>query len=274
MAVEMFCSVPGQAAMQVEDAVAFLVGQRARQSGLFAPSQGQFVLAFLGTTNARGIAPALTVHPISHVTRTGDSACRIELVGDLAREPSRGESVTISLTDWPAYRGYQLKTQPVSGGRASIIEHLAPGKFALEASQVFTVHHTPNTVRVFETVPFEDLERTARAARRAVVGVGPMVNISPRFIICADVRDGVLSLFHGDGEANKTWMNLQQNALAAHIVHDHEDGRSVLFEGPCEQVARTDFPEIIDELCKHYVRIGYGLPSRIYRLVARRIAAA
>lgn len=260
--------------MLVDEAVAFLAGQRLRQSTLFAPSQGQFVLAFLGTTNARGVAPALTVHPISRVTQTGSSACSIELVGDLAREPSRGESVTISLTDWPAYRGYQLKTQPASGARASVIEHSAPGKITIHASQVFTVHHTPNTVRVFENVPFEDIERTARAAHRAVVGVGPMVNISPRFIICFEVRDGVLGLFHGDGEANKTWMNLQQNALAAHIVHDHEDGRSVRFEGPCEQVAHTDFPEIVDELCKHYVRIGYGLPSRIYRLVARHIAAA
>ncbi len=258
----------------IDEAIGFLESQRVRQSPLFAPSQGRFVLSFLGTTSARGVVPVLTVHELGTITPTGSSSCRIQLAGAPPRDPARGESITVSVTDWPAYRGYQLKTQPCGAAAARLVERPSAERFELHSTQVFTVHHTPNTVHMFEDVPFAEVEETARKVRRAVVGIGPLVNISPRFIICWEVRDGALSLFHGDGEANKTWMNLQQNASAASAVFDYETGQSMVFEGQCREIARPDYQAIFDELCHHYVRIGYGLPSRVYRLLVNRITAA
>lgn len=257
----------------IDDAVAFLESQRVRQSPTFAPSQGRFVLSFLGTTNARGVAPALTVHELFGVAPVGPKACRLDLSGDVRREPARGESITVSVTDWPRYRGYQLKTAPATGA-APLVERPRAGRVAIVAAQVFTVHHSPNTVHMFEDVPLAEVEETVRVVRRVVVGVGPMVNISPRFVICWEVRNGVLSLFHGDGEANKTWMNLSQNDTATHAIHDQETGEALTLEGTCREVARAQHPERYDELCHHYVRIGYGLPSRVYRFQVGRVAAA
>lgn len=256
----------------IDEALQFLEWQRVRQSPTFAPSQGQFVLSFLGTTCARGVAPVLTVHELCAIAAAGPRSCRLELAGDLAREPARGESIAVSVTDWPGYRGYQLKTAPASG-TTPLVERRRPGHVEVVASQVFTVHHSPNTVHMFENVPLAEVQDTLKVVRRAVLGVGPMVNISPRFVICWEVKDGTLALFHGDGEANKTWMNLQQNDNATHAIYDHESGRSLILEGPCREIARAQHPGMYDELCHHFVRIGYGLPSRVYRFQVGRIAS-
>jgi hypothetical protein len=257
------------------EAVAFLERQRQVQSPSFSASQGQYVLSFLGTTSARGITAAMSVHELVGFTGgAAGSPYRLELRGALAREPFAGEAVTVSITDWERFRGYQLKTEAAVGdGDLGLCLRPAPDRVALQAAQVFTVHHTPNTVHMFETIPVEDVVETARVARWAVAGVGPTANISPRFVITFEVTDGTLSLFHGDGAANKTWMNLQQNNAASRVVFDRTDGRGLLFEGPCEEVAPGDAPGAYQELRRHYGRLGYGPPTRVYRQRVDRVAA-
>jgi hypothetical protein len=182
-------------------------------------------------------------------------------------------SIPVGVTDGPKNRGYPHKTAPAPGA-APLVEHPGPGWVAIVAAQVFTVHHSPNTVHMFENVPLAEVEETARVVRRAVLGVGPRVNISPRFVICWEIDGGELALFHGDGEANKTWMNLSQNDAATHAIHDHQTGEALILEGSCREIARAQHPAMYDELCQHYVRIGYGLPSRVYRFQVGRVAAA
>jgi len=254
----------------IAEAVEFLEQQRVLQASAFAPSQGHYVLTFLGTSSARGLTPALSMHRLLGLTPI-DRGFRVELRGELQRRPFPGEVVTVSLTDWERYRGYQLKTEAQGGADPG--PAVAEAAVALRVVQAFTVHHTPNTVHMFERIPVEDVLETARVARWAVAGVGPMANISPRFLTAFSVQEGTLALFHGDGEANKTWMNLQQNSEAARIAFDLADGRGFLFEGPCEELAPGDAPEAFQEVQTHHLRMGYGPPSRVYRQRVRRIAA-
>ena len=257
----------------VETAVAFLEKERVLQEPSFAASEGHYVLSFLGTTSARGITPSLSLHRLIGLKPT-EAGFTVELAGQLPRPPFAGESVTVSLTDWLRYRGYQLKTAAVDGGGPGPLHHAAsPDRFSLQASQVYTVHHSPNEVHMFETVPVEDVLETARAVPVAVVGVGTAANISPRFLTCFEVVDGTLALFHGDGAANKTWMNLQQNTAASRIAFDLEDQTGFLFEGPCEEISSADAPQAHREVQVHHLRMGYGPPSRVYRQLVRRIAA-
>jgi hypothetical protein len=256
----------------VSEAIEFLRDQRLRQSSLFAASEGQYVLSFLGTTSSRGLSPTLSVHRLDSLEPLNQgTSFRIVLTGELPREPQQGESVTLSITDWPRFRGYQLKTDAAAG--ASLIEKLGPGRFALRASQVFTVHHSPNTVQMFEQIPVAEVLEAARVAPAVVLGIGPQVNISPRFIMAFEERDGKLALFHGDGEANKTWINLQQNTATARVVSDYQEQRGLIFEGPCRQVTQAEAPEAVGELLKHFGRVGYGPPARVYRQQVSRIAA-
>jgi len=258
----------------VEGAVEFLERQRSVQSSFFAASQGQFALSFLGTSSTRGIAVALSLHPLLGLERVAGGPLRVELQGELQRGAFAGESVTISLTDWERFRGYQLKTETaVSDEDPRLCEALGAGRLALTASQVFTVHHTPNTVHMFETIPVEDVVETARVARWAVVGVGTAANVSPRFLTSFEVNDGVLALFHGDGHFNKTWMNLQQNTDASHLVFDRADGTGYLFEGRCEEITADAAPRAYAETQLHYPRLGYGPPARVYRQLVRRLTA-
>ena len=256
----------------VYDATAFLEEQLTRQAPLFAASQGELVLSFVGTSNTRGLAPSLSVHGLSKIAPiAGGAGLEVELTGAAPREPDSGECVTISITDWPKFRGYQLKT-PAASGPVRLLERRRDDRVGLHASQVFTVHHSPNELHMFETIPFGEVLETAEVVPTVVVGIGRMANISPRFILGWEVQDGVLALIHGDGHRNKTWMNLQQNAVTSRVVFDRARGAGLSFEGPCQVIGESDAPGIFGALVGRYERIGYGPPARVYRQIVAQMA--
>jgi len=255
------------------DAVTFLERQREVQRAAFTASEGNLVLGFLGTTSARGTCAALSLHPLLGLEPSGGSF-RLRLRGPLARAPHAGESVAVSLTDWERFRGYQLKTSSAHGPAERAGDAPPPGETALQATQVFTVHHTPNTVHMFETIPADDVMETGRVARWAVAGVGPMVNLSPRFLTAFEVVDGALWLFHGEGHTNKTWINLQQNSATSTLVFDRADGTGLVFEGRAEVISAPQAPRSWAETQTRYARLGYGPPASVYRQLVRRIERA
>ena len=71
------------------------------------------------------------------------------------------------------YQGYQVKTPPALGRRrprADLVEDAAAGGVVVKGAQIFTVHHSPYTLKFFENVPFEDLQETIGGVRYALVG--------------------------------------------------------------------------------------------------------
>ena len=257
----------------VSEATAFLEEQLVRQSPLFAVSQGQLVLSFVGTSSTRGLAPSLSVHGLAKIAPTaGGEGLEVELTGPAPRQPDAGECVAISLTDWPKFRGYQLKT-PAASGQTPLFAPRAGGRVGVQTSQVFTVHHSPHELHMFETIPVGEVLETAGVVPAVVVGVGGMANISPRFILGWEEQDGVLALIHGDGHRNKTWMNLQQNSVVSRVVFDRERGKGFSFEGPCQVIGESDAPRIFAAMVSRYERMGYGPPARVYRQIVAQLAA-
>ena len=60
------------------------------------------------------------------------------------------------------YQGYQVKTRSLSSGtsESDLVEDAASGTMLVKGVQIFTVHHSPYTLKFFENVPFEELQET------------------------------------------------------------------------------------------------------------------
>ena len=72
----------------------------------------------------------------------------------------------------------------------------------------------------FERVPVSDVLDSVSGVPYALLGVGPQVNLSPRFDWHAEKRDGRLVTFHGEGLPLKTWLNLKTNRLVTRALID------------------------------------------------------
>jgi hypothetical protein len=171
------------------------------------------------------------------------------------------------------YQGYQVKTRPLSAGLAEsdLVEQGAAGALVVKGAQIFTVHHSPYTLKFFENVPFEDLEDVIGGLRFALVGVGETANISPRFIFHHEVSGPNVALYHGDGLALKTYMNLKANKHETRLVLDLDDFSGFVLRGVVDEFAPHQHPEAYEKICQGFSSGSWGKPSRVFRFVPQTI---
>ncbi len=254
--------------------LAFLEDQKAKQAARFPTVKYDKVLSFLCTTSLNGSYSAASVNRLVRIEPgpTGREL-RITLAGKLARRPARGECVTVHLTRVEQYQGFQVKTRALSvnSAEADLLED-GPDGLVVKGSSIFTVHHSPYTLKFFENVPFEELIETVGRVPYALVGVGETANISPRFIFHHEVRDGRLLLYHGDGLALKTYMNLKSNRQEVRLVLDLDTFQGFRLQGTVEEFAPHQHPEAYDRICRGYTAGGWGKPSRVFRLTVDQLA--
>ncbi|BDG01776.1 hypothetical protein [Anaeromyxobacter oryzae] len=255
---------------ELESFLAFLEEQKAKQAAHFPTVKYEKVLSFMGTTSLAGTFNAVSVNRVQRLEPgpTGREL-RITLVGPIARSPTRGECVTVHLTRVEQYQGFQVKTKPLSlNTSASDLLEDGPDGLVVKGSSIFTVHHSPYTLKFFENVPFEELQQIVGGVRYALVGVGETANISPRFIFHHEVKNGKPVLYHGDGLALKTYMNLKSNRQETRIVVDLDTFQGFALHGTVEEFAPHQHPEAYDKVCRGFTAGSWGKPSRVFRFVA------
>jgi hypothetical protein len=251
----------------VESFLAFLEEQKGKQAPHFPGLAAPKVVAYMGTTSLPGSFAACSVNRLVRVERgSAPQDLRIVLSGALPRAPGPGECVTVHMTRVERYQGYQVKTRALAAGAAPAdLFELGPGGVLVKGAQIYTVHHSPYTLRFFENVPFEDVAETVDGLRCALVAVGATANLSPRFVFHHEVKDGKLLLFHGDGLALKTYMNVRVNRSETRLVLDLDDDSGWMLRGLVEEFAPHQHPEAYERICQGFTAGSWGRPSRVFR---------
>jgi hypothetical protein len=248
----------------------FLEAQREKQAPRFPTLKHPKVVAFLGTTSlpgtraAMGVCPVLSLAPVD-----GSRELVVRLRGPLPRLPSRGECVTVHLTNVEQYQGYQVKTRAAASPEAlpQLFEAHGP-ELTIKGAQLFTVHHSPYTMKFFEQIPFEEVQQTVGDLPFALVAVGEQANISPRFVFHHEVRSGRLVTYHGDGLPLKTYMNLKSNRLVTMLALDLDDFTGFALRGSVEELQRSEDPKSYDEVAQGFAAGSWGKPTRVFRFSA------
>jgi hypothetical protein len=250
----------------------FFDGQKASQAPRFPSVPGGQVLAYMATTSRPGTQAQVSVHRLRGV-EPGASAreLRVRLAGPLPLRPHQGECVTVHLTRPERYQGYQVKSAPLADvGEAHLFE-LEGDSLLVKGSQLFTVHHSPYTLKFFENIPFDEVRDLCGEVRHALCAVGETANLSPRFVFHHEVTDGRLLLFHGDGLALKTWMNVTRNPLETRLVLDLDEGRGFALRGRVEEFGQAEHPVAFEKVLAGFAAGGWGRPSRCFRLAVDSI---
>ncbi len=256
-------------ASELDGLLAFLEEQRARQALHFHGFSAGQILCYMGTTSLAGSYAACSVNAIRALERgQTERDMRIVLAGPIARMPGLGECISVHLTRVDRYQGYQVKTRTLAQGAPSsdLAEELPEG-LVVKGAQIYTVHHSPYTLRFFESVPFEEVEELVSGLRYALVAVGETANLSPRFIFHHEVKDGKLALFHGDGLALKTYMNLRANRSETRLILDLDDFTGWMLRGTVEEFAPHQNPEAYERIRHGFTAGSWGKPSRVFRFV-------
>jgi hypothetical protein len=247
--------------------LAFLERQKARHAAHFPALKVEMALGFMGTTSRASTFATCSVHRLRGIERgASEGELRISLGGPLPRPPGPGECVTVHMTRVSRYQGFQVKTRTLGPAAAEAdLVAPAPGGLVVKGAQIFTVHHSPYTLQFFESVPVEDVQETLAGLDHALVAVGEAANLSPRFVFHHEVRDGKLLLFHGDGLALKTYMNLRQNRSETRLVLDLDDFSGFALRGTVEEFAPHQHPEAYERICRGFQAGSWGKPSRVFR---------
>jgi hypothetical protein len=245
----------------------FVARVRPKHAARFPDLKAEQVLAFMGTTSAAGTHATCSIHPLRAIDRgPGPRELRITLGGTLPRAPGRGECLSVHMTRVERYQGYQVKTRAVvAGGSERDLLDPAPGGIVVKGAQIYTVHHSPYTLQFFESVPYEEVAETLTGLGHALVAVGETANLSPRFVFHHEVKDGKLLLFHGDGLALKTYMNVRQNRSETRLVLDLDDYTGFALRGVVEEFAPHQHPEAFERICQGFQAGGWGKPSRVFK---------
>ena len=248
----------------------FLEAQKAKQAPHFPTVRFEKVLSFMGTTSLAGTYAAVAVCPLrSLAPEPGTQELRIQLGGPLPRPPIRGECITVHLTNVDQYQGYQVKTRALSGATAPAALYEQEGDDVLvKGHQIFTVHHSPYTMKFFEQIPFDEVRQMVGGSRYGLVAVGETANLSPRFVFHVEQKPGRVVLYHGDGLALKTYMNLKSNRQESRLILDLDDFSGWLLRGSVEEFQPHQNPEAYQRICQGFTAGGWGKPSRTFRLVA------
>jgi hypothetical protein len=258
---------------ELESLVAFLDEQSGKHAHTFPTLKADKVLAFMGTTSLAGTFAACSVNRVVAVERgAAGSDLRIRLAGPLARPPQRGECVSVHMTRVERYQGYQVKTRALGalGSDVDLVEP-SPSGVTVKGEQIYTVHHSPYTLKFFENVPFEELQEIVGGVSHALVAVGENANISPRFVFHREVKDGRLQLFHGDGLALKTYMNVRANRNETRLVLDLGDFSGWMLRGVVEEFAPHQHPQAYERICAGFTAGSWGKPSRVFRFTAESL---
>jgi hypothetical protein len=197
----------------------------------------------------------------------------VRLGGALPLRPLEGECITVHLTRLAQYQGYQVKTAPL--GTEGLAELLAEEgqELTVRGRQLFTVHHSPYTLEFFGSIPFEEVQELCAEVRHALCAVGETANLSPRFVFHHEVKDGRLLLFHGDGLALKTWMNLKRNPQETRLLLDLDEGRGFALRGLVEEFGEAEHPVAWQKVVDGFAAGGWGRPSRCFRLAVDSVEA-
>ena len=257
--------------LDVASVLSFLDEQNRKQARHFPTLETDKVLSFMGTTSLPGTFCAVSVNPIRRLEGVGGSTeLHVRLRGALPREPEKGECITVHVTAVDQYQGYQIKTRTLSGREtpAALFEPQDGGAL-VKGSHIFTVHHSPYTMKFFEQIPLEEVMETIGKVPCALVGVGETANISPRFIFHWQEQDGRPLLFHGDGLALKTYMNLKSNREETRTIIDLDTWSGVQLEGTCEEFLPAEHPEAYERIAQGFAAGGWGKPSRAFKYHAR-----
>ena len=258
---------------ELTEVVAFLDALRDRHADRFPGVLAPKFLSFMGTTSRPGQHARLSIHPLRGVD--GDGAPRaltMRLGGALPTAPGEGDCVTVHVPLLEQFAGYQVKTRPLGGGlsETDLVSQDGPG-VAVHGRQIFTVHHSPWSLRFFEELPLAEIQGLCAAVRHAVVAVGETANVSPRFVFHHAVRDGRLRLFHGDGLALKTAINLKANRRESRLVVDLDDLRGYVLRGEVEPFLEHDDLDAWARVEAGFTSGGWGEPSRCWRLTVDEI---
>lgn len=249
--------------------LAFLEQQKDRQASRFPTVKFDKVLSFMGTTSAPGSHAAVGIVPLLKLEPGATpSELLVHLAGPLPREPVAGECITVHIMRFEQYQGYQVKTKPLAGPGSEVVEARGPGDLVVLGSQIFTVHHSPYTMKFFEQIPHDEVQQTVGHARYALVGVGPHANISPRFVYHWEARLDRVVLFHGDGLALKTYTNLRANRQETRIVVDLDSFEGWALRGTVDEFEPHQHPEAYEKICRGFAAGSWGRPSRVFRFVA------
>jgi hypothetical protein len=257
---------------EVETFNRFLEDQKAKQAPHFPTVKFDKVLSFMGTTSLPGTFNAVAVNRVlGFEPAAAGRELRITLGGPLARSPEKGECVTVHITRVEQYQGYQVKTKPLQPGAEGDVLEKRPEGLVVKGSHVFTVHHSPYTLKFFEHVPIEELRETIGGVRFALTGVGETANLSPRFVFHHEVAGGRIVLYHGDGLALKTYMNLKSNRQESRLVLDLDDFSGYVLRGTVDEFQPHQHPVAYERICQGFTAGNWGKPSRVFRFVANEV---
>lgn len=255
----------------LQSVLQFLEEQKAKQAPHLASVKYEKVLSFMATTGQPGQHAAVAVLPLSAV-EPGPTASEmhVRLRGSLPRPLTRGECITVHITRVEQYQGYQVKTKALAaaGSEGDLYQQRGGAELLVKGSQIFTVHHSPYTMKFFEQIPFEEVKQTVNGVKVALVGVGENANISPRFIFHHESKLERLVLYHGDGLALKTYMNLKANRQETRLVLDLDTFGGYSLRGTVEEFAPHQNPVAYDKICGGFTAGNWGKPSRVFRFVA------
>jgi len=254
---------------QLKSLLAFLDEQRLRQAPHFPGAPFPKVLAFMATTSLPGSHAAVGVNRLARLEGVGSQELRVHLHGRLPRLPARGENLTVLLVDADRFHGFQVKTRPVGAdGDPSGLCEEGPDGVVVRGSNVYTVHHSPYTMKFFERIPHGEVIATAGKVGHALVAVGETANLSPRFVFQHEAQLSRPALFHGDGLSLKTYMNLRTNRQEVRLVVDLDSWAGQALRGTVEEFQPHQYPEANERICQGFAAGGWGKPSRVFRHVA------
>ena len=255
----------------LQSVLQFLEAQKGKQAAHFPMVKYDKILSFMATAGQPGQHATVSVLPLGAL-EPGPTASelRVMLRGALPRPLTRGECVAVHVTKVEQYQGYQVKTKPLaaSGSEGELYEQRGADELWVKGQQIFTVHHSPYTMKFFEQIPFDEVKQTVGGVKVALVALGENANVSPRFIFHYESRLDRLVLYHGDGLALKTYMNLKANRQETRLVLDLDTFEGYAFRGTVEEFAPHQNPVAYDRVCGGFTAGNWGKPSRVFRFVA------
>jgi len=254
----------------VDSFLEFLERQRVLHGPRFPEVGASKVLSFMATSSLAGTHPTVSLHHVDGV-QVGEApgALRVRLAGGLPRPPRLGECLSVHLTRLEQYRGFQVKTLALAAGEpvSALVTEDGP-QLTVHGRRTYTVHHSPYTLRFFEEIPLDEVREVAAGLPFALVAVAETANLSPRFVFHQELLDGRVVLFHGDGLALKTAMNLRTNAQETRVVLDLDQLGGWQLHGTVEAIREREHPVAWEKVHAGFASGGWGRPSKVYRFVA------
>jgi len=245
---------------EVSSTLHFLEEQSHKHSAFFSATPRR-ILALVATTSQPRCHAKILVRRLAGLSGS-DHQIDLTVEGGLPTNLAPGDRVSASLVNLRTYDGYQLKTREVSpAARYDQLVTTEGGRSTIHSSFVYTIHHSPNTKEFFQRIPTADIERHARNVRYALIGVGPNVNVSPRFVWFYRSELGKVHLYWGDGHLNKTAANLGKNLSVTVAILDLNTFRGRSFRGIGKRFSSAEDPETWKSIEVGFSSGNWGTPS-------------